>query len=639
MKSSLENVSQKTIIKSFCRFFSFFPCIIHWLAILALLWYPFIHFVRFVLTPKGMIYTGVEGTDLALFIWTMNSPYVDFLALRDLESDVNIFFRADYMSLLLIPFAIITSFFKLSGEIGYTIVLCFWNAINVYATYYFYFAFFQNSRISSLAAYLSYLLSGISGLIVVSNWLLSFIFSGEFRSGLDLADWVGENHKISNEFADGNAIITLTNMSRAHYLAPRAFGLFAISFFHLEVLNFYRRLSRLVASLILMMLCAVIHPASGLVYLMMFLTLIAFYAFQEDKNLAPRSFRFFFFPFFGFILATIYWQVYRNLPESKKLVESYLQILHNTDSVPLLLATLPTIGFVLLCLFRAINRFLLALLFLAAAFFWMLGISEFFIRDYSVSLRAVLLFLSALCISIFLLLSRRHLAQMLRDAHLKYGFLMFIWALAAILIASSPHHDIRTVLYASESDSKIIEILRHLSDLGKAVFAARFKLGIWIPLIGSFAFFAYRLSSKMRAVLLVCVFLVTLPSTIIYLYLTTSQGRILEEEHAAFSFLKTQRGRNVMCSPETGVFLPNLALKRCFGPGAADPNWKIHDEDVKNFYQTSSDSLRGLIIKKYRIDFVVLGKNERLFGVNDFSFASYQKIFEQGDIIIYQIEK
>lgn len=95
-----------------------------------------------------MVYTGVESTDIALFVWTMNAPTLDFSALRDLESDVNIFLRADHMAAILLPYAFITTLFGLSGEIGYTLVLCFWNTISVYATYHFYRIFLNDERIS-----------------------------------------------------------------------------------------------------------------------------------------------------------------------------------------------------------------------------------------------------------------------------------------------------------------------------------------------------------------------------------------------------------------------------------------------------------------------------------------------------------
>jgi hypothetical protein len=623
--------------------FSFFnaPSLVHLAAGLAALWYPLIHLFRFWLTPDGMVYTGVESTDIALFIWTMNAPYVDFLAVRDLEQPVNIFLRADHMATILLPYAFITTLFGLSGEIGYTLVLCSWNAISVYATYRFYLIFLTNERISTVATILSYSLSGISGFLVLLKWLIGGIFSGDFSHALQLSDWAGENHKISNEFADGNAIITLTNMSRAHYLIPRVFGLLSLALFHDSVKQATQHPLKLnlIISGIFMMLCTLFHPASGLVYAMMFAVLIGFYFLQQDTTLKSAAIKKIIFPFSGFLIATLYWQYYRTIPEAKKLVESYLQILHNTDPVPLVFATLPTLSVIFYFFFKRLNRFWLLILALATLVFWVMGLSEFVISSYSVGLRAVLLSLMLICAALFIFQTRAKILSVLRNPSLQYGCLMLLWALAAIAIAASPHHDIRTVLYSIQSDSSMISLLRKIVDLGKAVFAARFKLGIWIPLIGAFTFFLYQYAPQVRRTILIVIFVITLPSTLIYLRLTCMQGHILKEEFAAYSFLKTQSGGNVVCASGTGIFLPNVALKRCFGTFASDPNWDTHLQDMLMFYQTDSDSLRSVLLEKYQIGFIVLGRHERELGGTPSRFDTYPKLFQQGETVIYKAER
>lgn len=628
---------ETTISRSKLRFFDATPPV-HLLAIVAFLWYPLIHLVRYWLTPAGMVYTGVESTDIALFVWTMNAPTLDFSALRDLESDVNIFLRADHMAAILLPYAFITTLFGLSGEIGYTLVLCFWNTISVYATYHFYRIFLNDERISVLATILSYSLSGISGLVMVLNWAMSGIFSGEFSATLPLADWVGENHKISNEFADGNAITTLTNMSRAHYLIPRVFGLLSLALFHESVVHSTEKKIGLIVSGVFMMLCTMFHPASGLVYTMMFAVLFGFYFLQENNTLKSAALRKIMFPFSGFLLATIYWQYYRTIPEAKKLIDTYLQILHNTDPLPLLLATIPTLGVISYFIFKRLDvwRVLLAV---AAVVLWLVGLSEFIISSYSVGLRAALLSAMLLCAGLFVFTTRTQLLSALRNPRWQYGMLLLTWAVIAIIISASPHHDLRTVLYSTQSESGLIGALRKLSDVGNMLFAARFKLGIWIPLIGAFTFFVYQQSAQIRKAIFVVAFVITLPSTMMYLYLTCSQGHILEEEFAAYSFLKTQSGRNVMCASETGVFLPNIALKRSFGTFASDPNWTIHEKDMQMFYSTDSDSLKSTLIEKYRIDFIVVGRHERKLGANPSRFEIYPKVFEQGTTTIYKAER
>jgi hypothetical protein len=613
---------------------------VHLTAAVSALWYPLIHLIRFWLTPEGFIYTGVESTDIALFVWTMNAPYLDFSALRDLESTVSIFLRADHMAIILLPYAFITTLFGLSGVVGYTLVLCFWNAMSVYATYHFYLVFLNQERISTLATILSYSLSGVSGLLVILNWAIGGALSGDFSSALPLSGWIGENHKLSNEFYDGNAITTLTNMSRAHYLIPRAFGLLSLALLHESIkqaptkpLSF-----ALILSGVFMMLCTLFHPASGLVYAMMFAVLFGFYFFQESPVVKSAARRHILYPFSGFLLATIYWQYYRTIPEAKKLIDTYLQILHNTDPLPLLFATIPTLGVALYFIFKRLNtgRILLAL---TAAVLWLVGLSEFVISSQSVGIRAGLLSAMLFCSLLFVFIARAQILSALRNPRWQYGGLMLAWAVLALIVSASPHHDFRTVLYSIQSESGFIAALRKLSDVGNMLFAARFKLGIWIPLIGAFTFFVYQQSVKVRKAILVVVFVITLPSSLIYLSHTCSQGYILEEEFAAYSFLKAQSGENVMCASESGIFLPNIALKRSFGTFASDANWKTHRHDMQAFYQTDSDSLRHLLIEKYRIDFIVVGRHERALGATPSRFEHYAKRFEQGATAIYKTDR
>lgn len=616
-----------------------FPMLIHIMALVMTLWYPIIHLIRYWLTPDGMFYTGVESTDVALFVWTMNSPYIDFFSLRDLEQDVNIFLRPDYMPFLLIPFAIFTSFLGLSGVVGYTLVLCFWNGLCVYVLYYFYDSFFRDKRISIAAVVLSYILSGASGFFALLNWIFSGIASGEFPSSLDLHNWIGENHKISNEFADGNAIISLTNASRAHYLAPRVLGLLSIAFFHRSVLDISAKNVnlRLATTAILMFFCTMFHPASGLVYASMFAILVAFYAIQENEIMKSRTYRLLWYPFFGFLLATIFWQIYRNIPEVKSFVQTYITSLHNTDSLPLFLATFPTASVVLFYVLKRINYSASLLFFIASAISWLLGLSEFFIRDYSVLLRACLLIGAIFFGILFLFSARSKILAELRSEKTKYGYLMLIWAIAAVLISASPHHDVRTVIYMQQTETDFVNFLKKASDLGNMVYAARFKLGIWVPLIGAFAFFSYQYSEKIRNMIFISVFFITLPSSIIYIYHTCRAGYISNEEREAYLFLKSQSGRNVMCAPITGVFLPNIALKRTFGTPAGDANWKAHEQDTEEFFCSRSNSVRKSILDKYRIDFIFFGKNENLYGNSDFYMTNCEKIFQEGEFKIFKV--
>lgn len=619
--------------------FTFFraPLLIHYFSIFSGLWIPLIHLLRYWLTPDGMTYTGVESTDITLFVWTMNAPALGFSALRDLENTVNIFLRADHMAMILLPYAFITSLFGLSGETGYTLVLCFWNAVSVYATYRFYLVFLNDERVSSVATILSYSLSGISGLVVLLNWAMSGVLSGEFSATLPLAGWIGENHKLSNEFYDGNAITTLTNMSRAHYLIPRVFGLLSLALLHEGVVRQASK-ATLIISAVFMFFCTMFHPASGLVYAMMFAVLLGFYFIQESGEVKSRALRCMVFPFSGFLVATVYWQYYRTIPEAKKLIDTYLQILHNTDPVPLLLATIPTLGVISYVIFK---RFVLwkVLLALAAAMLWLVGLSEFVITSQRVGLRAILLSAMLLCAGLFFFFTRAQLLSALRNPRWQYGGLMLLWALLAVIISASPHHDLRTVLYNTHGESGLLGALRKISDVGNMLFAARFKLGIWIPLIGAFTFFVYQQSAQVRKVILIVVFVITLPSSVIYLRHTCSQGYILKEEFAAYSFLKTDSGGNVMCASETGIFLPNIALKRSFGTFASDANWKTHWQDMQTFYETDSDSLRSTLIEKYRIDFIVVGKHERRLGATPSRFERYPKLFEQGETAIYKTER
>ncbi|MCS7032346.1 MAG: hypothetical protein NZL92_12585, partial [Gloeomargarita sp. SKYG116] len=169
-----------------------------------------------------------------------------------------------------------------------------------------------------------------------------------------------------------------------------------------------------------------------------------------------RASRLFLFPFSGFLGAIIYWQVYRSIPESRNSVESYLLILHNTDSLPLLLATIPTLGFVLFFIFRKLNNFFATFLCIIAIVSWLLGLSEFFIRTYSVGIRAILLALSLTSVGLLFFIFRFAFVKSLQDSRLQCGILMTIWAILAFVISSSPHHDIRRVFYATKSDSKVI---------------------------------------------------------------------------------------------------------------------------------------------------------------------------------------
>lgn len=144
-------------------------------------------------------------------------------------------------------------------------------------------------------------------------------------------------------------------MSRAHYLIPRVFGLLSLALFHESVVHSTEKKIGLIVSGVFMMLCTMFHPASGLVYTMMFAVLFGFYFLQENNTLKSAALRKIMFPFSGFLLATIYWQYYRTIPEAKKLIDTYLQILHNTDPLPLLLATIPTLGVISYFIFKRLD--------------------------------------------------------------------------------------------------------------------------------------------------------------------------------------------------------------------------------------------------------------------------------------------
>ncbi|NTU74003.1 hypothetical protein HGB07_07660 [Candidatus Roizmanbacteria bacterium] len=523
----------------------------------------------------------------------------------------------------------------------YIIIDAIWNGLCAYATYRFFQTFLKNEKTAVLAFILAYFGSGISGMILLVKWIWGGVSAGLWAPQIITGGWSGENHSISHEFMDGNALTTMTIMSRVHYLMPRFFGLFSL-------VNFYEALEeeqigskKIIFSALFIFLAAFFHPASGQVFMVMMLILGGLMWLRCTDDSRRRSILAAgLIPVIGFLGAAAYWQIYRMNPNAGDMVTAYLQILHNTDLVTVWLAVFPMFALSLWIIFRRTpeKQFYFALL--IATGFSTVGFSEFIVQGYNVKLRLLFLGLAFLTVAVTIWIKRSYLISLLSTTSEKIWIpvLFGIWFSAAVAIAASPHHDFRKMIHEGVLNlGGATPFVKKLSNLGNFVFAARFKLGIWLPLSGLCAYLIHEYLPERKRVVVSILFVIMLPSTVLYVFATSKSGNIPVAEYEAMRFLREQPNGNVMCAGQAGVFLPNIALMRCFGNAAADANVVKHRKDSERFWLSSTIEEQMPILKEYRIQYLYLSQEEQKLLKQPNLLTYYEKIYDKNGVQIFRV--
>ncbi|MBC8044599.1 MAG: hypothetical protein IAF08_14265 [Rhizobacter sp.] len=610
------------------------------------LWSPAIHLVKWLATPEGFVYTWINGNDPAGWVWCIESPRYNFLSAHDLARDVNVVWRADLMAPIFIPHGLLAMLLGIPSFAMLVLIEMFWNALAAYITFRFFKTFLSDDQIAATAFVLCYCTSGISGWLLIGQWIRHAAASGAWNANILSAEWVGENHSKSYEFLDGNALVPLTILNRPNYAIARVFGLLALIWVY-EIQTEAHRVKvqtrkSLLAALGLF-LCTFLHPASGLIFLLMWAIQVMVLRQSSLRDILSRKQWKNFWPFAGFLAAAMIWQLYQFVPDAKDMVKEYVKQLYNADALLVLTATLPLLLLVLVPLLRNAREKLFFAVLIVAAAITVAALSEWIIRDYAVWERLLMLIL-AITILIAVLIRKRDVLQKCFEVAYPHriAVLMGCWLVAVTAVAVSPHHD---GYYAIKNDlvsfGAITPAVEKLLGLGAFVYAARFKLGVWLPLAGLAAYMIHRFGIRQMSVrkwVAVAVIL-SLPSVILYIWNFSTypySGYISTSNAAAFEFIKSQTGKNVLCADETGKHLPNLTKKRTLTGGVCGVvNFSGRLEQIRRFYGDATASEREQIIDEYKLDYIFLGEDERRLGGNDSLFTAYPKLYEKNGATVY----
>ncbi len=593
------------------------------------LWSPLIHLIRWALTPEGYTYYFFFNQDSADWHYILKSADNRFLSIHDVEKDVPIWFRPDAHAILFFPFILLGKLFSLPSFILLISIDILGNFFCAFATYFFFKTFFSDSQKSLLAFLLVYFSSGIIGLIVLLRWA----FLGDF--GLALYGWVGENHSLGYDLMEGNMVHWTTIIFRPYYIIPRGFGLLSVALLYKA---YHHNPSRhyLFLSSLFLFLAALIHPQSGLIFGAMAFILLISQIVQKEKTLLDRLTPFF-WTISGLILAAIFWKGMQRIPDVDEAVKEYLKRIYNADPVPLFFAVatlLIPIFFIILFKVRE-KIFFLFLVFLMLIYG--IAVSEWFIRDESISLRITLLTIFLLGTLATLFWKRTYLVERLKhtDPKVYFGLCTFI----ILLIAISPHHDAVKILRKNTQLFGIFHsIILSFFETLSLIYAAHFRLGVAISLAGLLTALIWTLSSKARQFVLATVFSISAVSILIYLYLLIFGASYLHnDEREAMLFMKSLDGKTVLCSPNTSEYLIQIAQKRTLLGGVAGIlNLEQRSKDLLTAYQTADAQVQDEILKKYRIDYIYFGLKEMSFSDNK-AFSDFQIIFKNRSVTVFQV--
>jgi hypothetical protein len=628
------------------------PRLVWIIVVFATLWSPAVHLFKILNTPDSHTYTFIQGRDPSGWVWTIESPKENYLSSIVLERDVNIFLRANALAHIFVPYGWVAMLLGIPGPIMLMLIEMLWNGLCAWAAYRFFYTFLKNEQIACAALILTYFASGISGTWLTLNWLWQGISTGSWQHAFFLPNWVGEHHVLSFEFYEGNQLVTFTSMNRPYYLMARFFGLYTLILLHgvydTSEVTIDKKKIWFASGMLFM--ATFIHPASALIYGVMVVIWTLVYALAEQKaqpkgRSAKQVLQAGGTTLLGLVVAAILWKLYQQIPEAKLSVAQYTVQLYNAEVVAIWtgIALLVTASFAVLMQQKRHRAFYVLILLASVAA--TIGLSEFIIRDYAVKSRALWLVLStALLIGAFFWKRMDILNWIQAGEKTRTAVLLGSWALAITAISVSPHHDaLKVVEQGALNLGALTEPVKKILEIGTNVYAARFKLGIWIPLSGLCAFLLYEYGFKSLKpdVIIAAILVLSLPSQLAYVWRWTSDsggymGYVPKSHMKAYEFLKQKEGRNVLCSVETGLYILNGAKKRpLLGYGEDRPKEKA--DDVMRFFQSDDVHLQQEVLRKYKIDYIFLSEHERQLGGTAEKLARYAKIYDQDGVQIFEV--
>ncbi|MFN3427108.1 MAG: hypothetical protein ACK41G_06005 [Candidatus Thermochlorobacter sp.] len=628
------------------------PTVVWAVVVAATLWSPAVHLFKFLNTPHAHTYTFVQGRDPSGWIWAIESPKENYLASIVLERDVNIFLRSDALAHIFVPYGWIAMLLGIPSPFMLILIEMLWNGLCAWATYHFFLIFLESEKTACAALVLTYFASGISGTLLALNWLVQGLNTGTWQHAFFPPSWVGEHHVLSFEFYEGNQLITLTSLNRPYYMMARFFGLYALIALHQAAETAQPMLNKRKAwlSCLYLFIAAVIHPASALIFGVMAATWTAVYATARSKEqqtnvLSNPAIQAGSITLLGLILATILWKFYQQIPEVKLSVAQYTGQLFNAEAMAIWTGVSLLAFFSFAILMQQKKHRLFYILILLACLTGSIGLSEFVIKDYAVKSRMVWLALS-IGLLLFALLSKgRTILNWIQVGEKTRTAVLFgSWTLAIVAIAVSPHHDaLKVIEQGTLNLGALTEPVKKVLELGSLVYAARFKLGIWVPLSGLCAFLIYEYGLKALSpnVALGIILALSLPSQLAYTWrwMADSGGYMgyIPKSHAeAFEFMKQRDGRNVMCAVETGWYILNGANKRPI-LGYGEDRVEEKKNDVQKFFQTDDAAVQQEILKKYKINYIFLSEHERKLAASAEKLSNYAKVYDNGDVQVFEV--
>lgn len=595
------------------------------------LWSPIIHFVRWSLAPEGYTYYFFHNHDLADWHYILKSADNNFLSIHDVEKDVPIWLRPDCHALLFFPFILVGKWFSLSSTTLLISADVLGNLFCAFATFFFFEKLLGDERKSLVAFCLVYFSSGIVGLIVMLRWL----WLGDF--GAALYGWVGENHSLGYDLMEGNMVHWTTIIFRPYYLFPRALGLISIAMLY----DAYRSQEKykLFFSAACLFLASLIHPQSGLIYGAMAIILTLMQATKQGSNLFHRI-QPALWTISGLIAAGILWKLYQQIPDVNEAAKEYMKRMYNADSVPLLFAMMPML--VPIAMWTAVQTKEKAFTFLliVSVTIYSIAVSEWIIREKSVGLRVLLLALAFSGALLAIVWKRNYVFSLLRSDTPKVY--LGLCAFVVPIVALSPHHDGLKVLPELERTfgNFAIAVAPFLKTLS-LIYAAPFRLGIAVSLAGLLALLAFDFPMRLRYLTLIGIFSVSAISIAIYLFLLFSSkvGYLKNEEREAMLFLRGLSGKNVMCAGSS-QFIIQIAQKRTLIGGVAGVlNLDERREDIASFFSTDDISLRQSILRKYNMDYIYLGEEEKKLLSDETALGGFRVLFHNKSAKIFEGQK
>ncbi len=594
---------------------------------------PLLHFIRWLLTPDGYTYYFFLNQDLADWLYILQSSNNSFLSIHDVEKDIPIWLRPDAHSLILLPIGIIGKWLSIPSPFLLITIDIAGNFCCAYATYFFFQTFLEEEQKAVAAFFLAYFSSGIAGLIVLLRWIML----GDFD--LAVTGWAGENHSLSYELMEGNMVNWSTILLRPYYIVPRALGLLSIALLY-RASQMESAAKEKSFSALCIFLATLIHPQSGLIYGAMAAVLMLFLMLREGESFL-RKINPVLWTLGGLVSAAILWKLYQRIPDVNEAVTEYLKRMYNADSVPLLFAIATLLVPTVLIILRKTREKIFVGLIILVGVIYGVSVSEWIIRDYNVGLRVILTMLSISIFGLAVIWKRDWLIESLRKAHLETVFA--IWVFVIIIVALSPHHDGIKIIKQGVIDLGILgEPVQAVLSVLSVIYAAPFRLGIVTPLSALCVMMIWQLNERLRQLILMTIFVVSLGSLSLYYagIINSTAGRLSYSEKKAMEFLRTLPKKNVLCSSKASQFIIQIAMKKTLVGGIAGVlNLDERLKDLEVLF-TSDDNLEQQhLIKKYRLDYLYLGTAEREMGVTEVKFSTHKKIYDQNDVMIFELRQ